>query len=347
VRDYPSERVDLRSDTVTQPTPAMREVMAKAVVGDDVLGDDPTVIELQNRVAALLGKEAALFVPSGTMANALAIKSQTKPGDELIAHSKSHIYLYEGGGYAGISGCSIALLNGPRGIMSPADVKAAIRKAEGSQSHFPDCSLICVENTANMGGGSLYSQAAMDEICAIAHANDCRAHLDGARIFNAVVATGTEAARMARDFDSIAICLSKGLGAPVGSLLISDRATIDEAHRWRKMLGGGMRQAGILAAAGLYALDHNVERLANDHARALKLAKSVNAMEDFSVDLQAVQSNMVFVDTASGAAADLVKSLAEQGIDVLALTDSSIRAVIHLHITDEDIERTIAAFADV
>jgi len=351
VKDYPGERVDLRSDTVTQPTPPMREAMAAAVVGDDVLGDDPTVIELQNRIAEMLGKEAALFVPSGTMSNAVAIKSQTKPGDEIVTHRKSHIYMYEAGGYAVLAGCSISLVEGEMGQMSPEDVQRAIRKVAGSDSHYPECTLICVENTANVGGGSIYDQETLDAICEVAHKNDCRAHMDGARMFNAVVASGTNPARMVRDFDTISICLSKGLGAPIGSVLVGDAATIAEAHRWRKMFGGGMRQSGILAAAGLYALENNIDRLGEDHARARRLAEALDAMEAYSIDLGAVQSNMVYINCKKDGAKNLVNSLAEQGVDVLDLEQgvdygdiSTVRAVVHLHITDEDVDRVIAAF---
>ena len=351
MKDYPGERVDLRSDTVTQPTPPMREAMAAAVVGDDVLGDDPTVIELQNRIAEMLGKEAALFVPSGTMSNAVAIKSQTKPGDEIVTHRKSHIYMYEAGGYAVLAGCSISLVEGEMGQMSPEDVQRAIRKVAGSDSHYPECTLICVENTANVGGGSIYDQETLDAICEVAHKNDCRAHMDGARMFNAVVASGTDPARMVRDFDTISICLSKGLGAPIGSVLVGDAATIAEAHRWRKMFGGGMRQSGILAAAGLYALENNIDRLEEDHARARRLAEALDAMEAYSIDLGAVQSNMVYINCKKDGAKTLVNSLAEMGVDVLDLEQgvdygdiSTVRAVVHLHITDEDIDRVIAAF---
>ena len=351
MKDYPSERVDLRSDTVTQPTPPMREAMAAAVVGDDVLGDDPTVIELQNRIAEMLGKEAALFVPSGTMSNAVAIKSQTKPGDEIVTHRKSHIYMYEAGGYAVLAGCSISLVEGERGQMSPEDVQRAIRKVAGSDSHYPECTLICVENTANVGGGSIYDQKTLDAICEVAHKNDCRAHMDGARMFNAIVASGTDPARMVRDFDTISICLSKGLGAPIGSVLVGDAATITEAHRWRKMFGGGMRQSGILAAAGLYALENNIDRLGEDHARARRLAEALDAMEAYSIDLGAVQSNMVYINCKNDGAKTLVNNLAERGIDVLDLEQgvdygdiSTVRAVVHLHITDEDIDRVITAF---
>ena len=346
MRDYPGDRVDLRSDTVTQPTPGMREAMARAVVGDDVLGDDLTVIELQSRVAGLLGKEAALFVPSGTMSNAVAIKAQTRHGDELVAHRKSHIYLYEAGGYAALAGCSISLVDGQWGQMSPEGVQSAIRKSAGSDSHYPDCTLVCVENTANVGGGSIYEQETMDAICEVAHKNDCRAHLDGARMFNAVIGTGTDPDRMVRDFDTVSVCLSKGLGAPVGSVLVGDRDAIAESHRWRKMFGGGMRQSGMLAAAGLYALENNIERLSEDHQRARRLAEAIGNMSLFSVDLGAVQSNMVYVDCAEVGAIEMRKRLSQRGIDVLDESDSIVRAVTHLHITDEDIDRAIEAFED-
>jgi len=347
MRHYPSDRVDLRSDTVTQPTSEMRKIMSSAIVGDDVLGDDSTVNELQEYIARILGKEAALFVPSGTMSNAIAIKSQTKPGDEIVTHKKSHIYLYEGGGYASLAGCSVSLVGGDKGLMSPEDVKSAIRKSEGSQSHYPNCSLICVENTANMGGGSLYPIDVLDSICQIAHDNNCRAHLDGARLFNATVASNISPDRMVKNFDTISICLSKGLGSPVGSLLVGDSETIAEAHRWRKIFGGGMRQSGILAAAGLYALKNNIDRLHEDHSRAFKLAKSVNSMNGFEVDISSVQSNMAYITCQNKSASTVVSELGNLGIDVLSINEDVVRAVTHLHITDEDISRTIDAFKTI
>ena len=345
MREYASDRVDLRSDTVTQPTQSMRELMASAKVGDDVMGDDPTVNALQDKVAKLLGKEAGLFVSSGTMGNAVAILAHTRPGDEIVAYTKSHIFRYEGGGYASLAGCSMSLVPAADGIMKPEDVKAAIRKAEGSESHYPDCSLVCVENTSNLGGGSVYPQEILDEICQVAHDNGCKAHMDGARLFNAVAVSGTDPARMVRDFDPVTICLSKGLGAPVGSVLVGSKGFIDRAHRFRKMLGGGMRQAGIIAAGGLYALENNMERLAEDHIRAKRLAVAINEMSNYSVELDAVHSNIVLISTPEGAAKSVVSSLAEQGVDIIDIHDSQVRAVTHLHITDEDIERTIAAFS--
>ena len=344
MREYPSDRVDVRSDTVTQPTSAMREVMEKASVGDDVLGDDPTVIELQNRVASMFGKEAALFVASGTMSNAIALRTHTVPGDEIVCDKTAHIYKYEGGGYAALCGASISLVEGDGGLMTAEQVQAAIRKAEGSGSHYPDGTLVCVENTSNLGGGACYSQEALDEIAAVAKANNCATHIDGARIFNASIATGIDVARMCRDYDSVSICFSKGLGAPVGSVLVGSHEFIAKAHRWRKMFGGGWRQAGILAAAALYALDNHVERLAEDHSRARRVAEAIDSMENFSVDLDAVQSNLVYVN-CNIPAAEVVSSLAEHGIDMFDLPYNRVRVAIHLHITDQDVERIIAAFA--
>jgi threonine aldolase len=344
MREHPSDRVDVRSDTVTQPTAAMRAVMEAAVVGDDVLGDDPTVIALQNKAAELFGKEAALFVASGTMSNAVALRAHTVPGDEIICDSSAHIYRYEGGGYAALCGASIALVDGEKGIMLPEQVQNAIRKAAGSQSHYPDGRLVCVENTSNLGGGGCYPQKTLDDIAAVARANDCKSHIDGARIFNAVIATGTDPARICRDYDSVSICLSKGLGAPVGSVLVGSQEVIDRAHRWRKMFGGGWRQAGILAAAGIYALDNHVERIAEDHLRARRIAEAIAVMDGFDVDLSTVQTNMVYVDTETPAT-EVAASLAELGIDLFDIALNTVRIVVHLHITDEDVERIIAAFA--
>ncbi len=347
MREYPSNRVDLRSDTVTQPTTAMRDAMQNAVVGDDVLGDDQTVIELQNRLAEMLGKEAALFVPSGTMSNAIAIRAHTNPGDEIVTESTSHIYVYEGGGYAALSGCSVALVPGKLGIMTPEDVAKAIRKGDGSLGHFPNGSLVCVENTSNRGGGTCYPQETLDAIAKIAHDNDCAAHMDGARLFNAAIATSTDPARIVRDYDSVSICLSKGLGAPVGSVLVGSSDFIALAHRWRKMFGGGMRQAGVIAACGLYSIDNNIDRLSEDHERAQRLAVAVNSISNFEVDLDSVQSNMVFARTPEGTADKVVEHLASQGVDILTINDSVVRAVTHLHITDEDIEHAISAFSSM
>ena len=339
--------IDLRSDTVTQPTEDMRNAMSEAIVGDDVLGDDPTVIELQDKTAKLLGKEAALYVPSGTMSNIVATRTHTSPGDEIVTEAHSHVYKYEGGAFAALSGCSVALVDGKNGLMTPEQVSRSIRKAEGSLSHYPNGSLVCVENTAQGGGGTVYSQDTLDEICKVAREKDCKLHLDGARLFNAVVASSTDPSRMVRNFDSVSICLSKGLGAPVGSVLVGSKKDIAQAHRWRKMFGGGMRQAGMMAAAGTYALENNIERLSEDHRRAKQFAEAVSEMPKFSIKIENVQSNIVFIGVGKGNTEKIIGELAKYGIDILSTDDSTIRAVFHLHITDEDLEKAIEAFAQV
>ena len=339
--------IDLRSDTVTQPTEGMLDAMSKAVVGDDVLGDDPTVIELQNKAAKILGKEAGLYVPSGTMSNIVATRTHTSPGDEIVTEAHSHVYRYEGGAFAALSGCSVALVDGENGIMTPEQVSSSIRKAEGSLSHYPNGSLVCVENTAQGGGGTVYSQETLDEICKVAREKDCKLHMDGARLFNAVAASGTDPARMVRDFDTISICLSKGLGAPVGSVLVGSKDDLAQAHRWRKMFGGGMRQAGTIASAGIYALENNIERLSEDHRRAKIFTEAVAEMPKFSINVENVQSNIVFIGVGKGNTESIIEQLSTHGVDILSTDDSTIRAVFHLHITDEDLERAIEAFAKV
>ena len=339
--------IDLRSDTVTQPTEGMLDAMSKAVVGDDVLGDDPTVIELQNKAAKILGKEAGLYVPSGTMSNIVATRTHTSPGDEIVTEAHSHVYRYEGGAFAALSGCSVALVDGENGIMTPEQVSSSIRKAEGSLSHYPNGSLVCVENTAQGGGGTVYSQETLDEICKVAREKDCKLHMDGARLFNAVASSGTDPARMVRDFDTISICLSKGLGAPVGSVLVGSKDDLAQAHRWRKMFGGGMRQAGTIASAGIYALENNIERLSEDHRRARIFAEAVSEMPNFSINVENVQSNIVFIGVGKGNTESIIEQLSTHGVDILSTDDSTIRAVFHLHITDEDLEKAIEAFAKV
>ena len=339
--------IDIRSDTVTQPTEGMRKAMLEAEVGDDVLGDDPTVIKLQNKAAELLGKEAALYVPSGTMSNIVATRTHTSPGDEIVTEAHSHIYRYEGGAFAALSGCSVALVDGKNGLMTSEQVSSSIRKAEGSLSHYPNGSLVCVENTAQGGGGSVYSQEAIDDICKVAREKDCKLHMDGARLFNASVASNTDPARMVRDFDSISICLSKGLGAPIGSVLVGSKEDLAQAHRWRKMFGGGMRQAGMMAAAGIYALENNIDRLREDHRRARKFADALVEMPNFSVNLDTVQSNIVYIGVGKGRSKQMIEKLAKQDIDILDTDDSTIRAVFHLHIGDEELEKIIEAFAQL
>jgi threonine aldolase len=230
--------------------------------------------------------------------------------------------------------------------MEAQDVANAIRKQEGSLGHYPNGSLVCVENTANRGGGTCYPQDKLDQIAKVAHDNGCAAHIDGARLFNAVIATGTSASRMVKEYDSISICLSKGLGTPVGSVLVGSSEFISKAHRWRKMFGGGMRQAGVLAACGIYALENHIERMTEDHLRAKKLAEAINEIDGFSVDLDSVETNMVYIQGAQGAK-EILRKLSELGIDVLEVGPIAVRAVTHLHITDEDISRTIEAFKQI
>lgn len=340
--------VDLRSDTVTRPTPAMREAMARAAVGDDVYGEDPTVNALQETVAGLLGKEAALFVPSGTMANQVALRSHTEPGDEVILEAGAHIYLYEAGGYAALSGVSARCVSGVRGLLDAEAVRAAIRPPGGA-SHFPRTRLVCLENTANRGGGSVYPPPVIAAIAAVAREEGLQLHLDGARIFNAAVAQGVDLASIAAPFDSVACCLSKGLGCPAGSLIAGGRSFIARAHRFRKMFGGGMRQAGVLAAAGLYALEHHVDRLAEDDRRAAALARGLGVVPGLRVDLEAVETNMVYIDVGPSGrpAADWLTALAAEGVLLSGVTPTLLRAVTHLDVNDASIERAIAAFQSV
>ena len=345
MRDIVSDRIDLRSDTVTQPTAGMRQAMVNAEVGDDVLGDDPTVQRLESMVAEMCGKEAGLFVPSGTMSNAVALKTHTVPGDEIVTERYSHIYLYEGGGYAALCGSSIALPEGKNGLLTPELVNNAIRKQSGSQSHYPDGSLVCVENTANRGGGTCYEQDTFDAIAEVAKAKNCSTHIDGARIFNASVATNTPLPRMTKEYDSVSICLSKGLGAPVGSVLVGSNGFIEQAHRWRKMFGGGMRQSGILAAAGIYALENNIERMNEDHRRAKTIARAIDEMDHVSVDLDAVQTNMVYFSSNQYSATEISQRMAAAGIDMFDISPTHCRIVTHLHVTDEDAQNVIQALS--
>ena len=332
--------VDLRSDTVTKPTPEMRRVIAEAEVGDDVLGDDPTVIRLQEKVAALLGKEAALFVPSGSMANQTAIRAQTQPGDEIIAHGDSHFYNYEAGAPFALSGCSLRQMVGPRGLFDADQVRAGIRPTD---SHFAQSRLIVIENTHNRGGGSIWPLGRIFEIGAVAADFGLRMHLDGARLMNACVATGVPPAEYAAPFDTVSICFSKGLGAPVGSAVAGTSKTIARVHRFRKMFGGGMRQAGIIAAAAEYALEHNVQRLADDHANAKRIAQALAELPGVSIDPAGVETNLLFfdLDESIGTAADFCERLRQQGVWMLATAPQRIRAVTHLDVDSAGVDRAI------
>src|SRR5437867_6135814 len=339
--------IDLRSDTVTKPSAAMREAMARAEVGDDVYGEDPTVNRLQEMAAAFLGKAYALFVPSGTMANQLSIRVQTRPGDEVIIESRAHIVRYEQGAAAALAGVQIHGLPSERGILDPVQVDAAIRPKE---PHTLPTGLICLENTHNSGGGSIYPLASIERIREIALAHGIPMHLDGARLVNAVVATGVSAAEYARHFETVSFCLSKGLGAPVGSLIVtSDRPMVDKLRRFRRMYGGGMRQAGILAAAGIYALEHNISCLKEDHEHARRLARLLQKIPTVSLDPDRVETNIVIFDLvgSSRPTQEIVASLKKEGVLLNAVGGTTFRAVTHLDVSAQDIEQAGQIFARV
>nr|WP_083627563.1 GntG family PLP-dependent aldolase [Mucilaginibacter polytrichastri] len=328
--------VDLRSDTVTKPTPGMLEAMWSAKVGDDVFGEDESINELEAKAATMFGMEAGMFCPSGTMTNQIAIKCFTQPLDELIADQTAHVYRYEGGGIAFNSGVSTRLLNGYRGIITAEMIEPEIN---AENIHYPHTSLVVLENTVNKGGGSCYT---LDQIAPIAHlckANNLKLHLDGARIFNALAHTGDKSVDYGKYFNGVSVCLSKGLGAPVGSVLLADTATIKYARRIRKVLGGGMRQAGFLAAAAIYALDHHVERLKIDHAHAQILADELTKL-DWVTGVLPAETNIVLFDTVQPADQVLAKLL-EKGIKASGTDKHRIRFVTHLDVHPEQVEYTV------
>lgn len=331
--------IDLRSDTVTKPTPEMRRAMAAAEVGDDVLGDDPTVIRLQERVAEIMGKEAACFVPSGTMANQCAIRAHTEPGDEVIAHADSHIIHYETGAPAALSGVMIRPLSGPLGLFKAADVESAVRPVS---SHFAKSALVVVENTHNRGGGAVWDLGEIAAVEGVARRHNLKMHLDGARIWNASAKTGIAPATYARHFDTVSCCFSKGLGAPAGSAVCGTRGHIARVHRFRKMFGGAMRQTGVLAAACLYALDHHLDRLNEDHAHAQRLAEGLGAIPGLSIAMP-VATNMVFFDLAETfpAAQAFSEQLEARGVRMLSTAPRRIRAVCHLDVSRSQIDEAI------
>ncbi len=331
--------IDLRSDTVTRPTPAMREAMAKAEVGDDVMNEDPTVHALQAKTAAVLGKEAALFVPSGTMANLIAILAQCPPGETVILGQDAHPYRFEAGGGAFVGGVMMRPLAGANGILDPEDVAHCVVRTE--DTHASETALIAIENTTNFGGGNVYPLETIKRIRAIADKNGVRVHCDGARLFNAVVASGISAADFARDVDTVSVCFSKGLGAPVGSAVVGSRAFIDRARKLRKMLGGGMRQAGVIAAAALYALEHHVERLREDHRKAAAVRGALEGMPGISFPMP-TPTNIVFADVP-----DVMRFVGEvggRGVLILPVGPKRVRAVFHLDVHDNDVDRIIEAF---
>ena len=335
--------IDLRSDTVTKPTEQMRAAMAAAEVGDDVLGDDPTVIALEARTAEILGKPAAVYMPSGSMTNQVAIRTHTEPADEIILEAQGHSYFYEGGGPAALSGVTCRLIQGRRGIFTAEDVRAMLRP---KNVHFPRTKLLCVENTHNRGGGSVWPIETVAEVAAAAHDAGLSMHLDGARLWNAAVASGIPERAYAEHFDSVSVCFSKGLGAPVGSALAGSEEFIARARRFRKLFGGGMRQAGIIAAGALYALTHHRDRLTEDHANAEALAGGLAELGGIQLDPATVETNIVIFTVTSIPAPELAERLKQRGVLVLARGADSIRAVTNLMVSAEDIAAAVEAFRE-
>lgn len=335
--------IDLRSDTVTQPTPAMRRAMAEAVVGDDVLGDDPTVEQLEHRTAEILGTEAALYTPSGTMANQLGVRCHTQSGDEILLADNAHVYWYEAAAPAVVSGVMTRQLPSQAGIFTADTLAAALRPAN---VHFAPATLVCIENTNNRGGGSVWPIETMRAVADTAHDAGLAVHLDGARLWNAAIASGTPERDYAACCDTVSVCFSKGLGAPVGSALAGSAETISRARRFRKMLGGGMRQAGIIAAGALYALDHHRERLVEDHANARALAEGLAELPGVTIDPGEVETNIVYFDVADPAG-KVVETLAAAGVGMLATGEHTLRAVTHLPISREEIDAAVETVARV
>jgi threonine aldolase len=329
--------IDLRSDTVTQPTPAMRQAMAAAEVGDDVLGADPTAARLEERIAQMLGKEAALFMPSGTMTNQVAVRLHCRAGDEFLCESDCHIYNYEQGAFAQLSGVVAQTIRGTGGILRQCQFVPLVRP---DNDHLVRTRLICLENTHNRGGGRILPLDEVERIAGWARNVGLAMHLDGARLFNAVVASGIEPTRWAASFDTVSVCFSKGLGAPVGSALAGSREMIVRARRHRKLFGGGMRQCGIIAAGALYALEHHINRLAEDHDNARRLAEYVREASGITLAYDDVETNIVFfdVDSRLGSAGDFVTRLGREGVLALAETPQRVRALTHLNVSRQDIE---------
>jgi threonine aldolase len=330
--------IDLRSDTVTRPSPAMRRAIADAQVGDDVYGEDPTVNRLERKFADLLGKEAAVFVASGTMSNQIAIRSHCRPGDELLCEAAAHIFNYEQGAPAQLSGVMCRTLAGEYGILDVEDFEGMIRP---DNEHLVRTRLVCLENTHNRGGGRVFPLENIERICAWAHENGLVTHLDGARLFNAAVATGVDAARWARHFDTVSVCFSKGLGAPVGSALAGTEDVIRRARRHRKLFGGAMRQAGIIAAGALYALENNVNRLAEDHANAQLLARAIRDCEGLQLTPPEVQTNLVWfrVDRNLATGPQLTAALRRRGVLVgNSGGGQDLRACTHLDVNHKQVE---------
>jgi threonine aldolase len=335
--------IDLRSDTVTRPTPAMREAMARAEVGDDVYGDDPTVSRLEARTAEILGKEAAVFMPTGTMTNQVALRAHTEAGDEILADASAHIFTSEGGAPAGVSGILVRPLPGKNGIFTADDVRRAYRPRHkfSPATIPPPTKLVEVENTHNNGGGTIWPLAQIHEVVEAARDVGLALHLDGARLWNASVASGVPERDYAEPFDSVSVCFSKGLGAPVGSALAGSRAFIARGRRFKQMFGGGFRQAGILAAGALHALDHHRDDLARDHVKARRLGEALAELDRVEIDLTLVQTNIVRFRLRDQPSGPFVERCHEKGLYMLASGGDRVRAVLHRDVSDEDLERAI------
>ena len=335
--------IDLRSDTVTRPSAAMKQAMFEAELGDDVLGDDPTVIALQEHAARLAGKDAGLYFPSGTMCNQAAIRALTQRGDEVFLHAQAHIVFYEQAAASALSQVQLRVFDSADGTLDLEKMEEYVHT--DADVHWAPTRLVCLEQTHNHCGGVVVPIEHLREVRAFCDRHALKMHLDGARLFNAMAATGISCAEYAEPFDTVSICLSKGLGAPVGSVLVGDAATMRLAARARKIYGGGMRQSGIVAAGGLYALRHNVDRLADDHRRARRLAEGLAAIPGLAVDLSKAQTNMVFTGTRGTGmpAADLVAHLAAAGVLCLDEAPWSVRFVTHLDLDDDDIEATLTS----
>jgi threonine aldolase len=338
--------LDFRSDTLTKPTQGMRAAMANAEVGDDVFDEDPSVHALQQRIADMLGKQAALYVPSGTMSNQLGVRVHCAPGDEFLCETNCHIFRYEQAGYAQLSGVAARPIEGQTGVLRLEQLTGLIN---GDNEHLTRTRLVCLENTHNRGAGRIQPYEIVESICNWAHSSGLVTHLDGARLFNAVVATGIDAARWSQNFDTVSVCFSKGLGAPIGSALVGPKDLIHKARRARKLFGGGMRQAGVIAAAALYALEHHVERLAEDHANAKLLADAVRGIEGLALLGDSVDTNIVIfkVEQSLGTAAEFCEKLKAKGLLMLAIAAQQVRAVTHLDVDETDTLRACEILANV
>lgn len=341
--------IDLRSDTVTRPTPDMRAAIAAAEVGDDVYHDDPSVLALEARVAELLGKDDAMYVPTGTMSNQTALRAHTEPGDVVLAAEHAHIHVHELGAPYALSGVTLHFLPSEAGTFSAASVRNAVPTIPASMpsSLFQPVTLVCTENTHNAAGGTYWSNEALQAVAAMAHELGLATHMDGARLWNAAVASGHSPAELSAGYDTVSVCFSKGLGAPMGSALVGRQDLITRARRFKQMFGGGFRQAGMMAAGALFAVDNHFDRLADDHANAARLAAGLAETSGIEVDPAGVATNMVYFDVTAMGANPFAEQCAAAGVLMLPMSDTTIRAVTNLHVTGEGIDRALRVIAEV